>query len=228
MKTLIISALGLCCLTFAAEAQQTKLTTHVDSVSYSIGWDVGNSLKAQSISVTPSLVAQGILDALGGKTGPLTHEQTQQILIALRDEMIAKQQAMMEEQAEKSAKEGEAFLADNKKRKEVVTLPSGLQYEVVAQGTGPMPTATDEVTVHYTGKLIDGTVFDSSIERGEPTSFKVNQVIPGWTEALQLMKVGAKWKLFIPASLAYGQKGVPGSIPPNSVLVFDVELLAVK
>lgn len=228
MKTLIISALCLCCFAVGASAQQKTIKSRVDSVGYSLGWDVGTSIKTQGIEVTPALVAQGILDALEGKSGMLTEEQTQAVLMSLQQEMISKQQAMMAKQAEEGAKEGATFLAENKKRKGVTTLPSGLQYEVVKEGTGPKPTASSNVSVHYTGSLTNGKVFDSSIERGEPTSFDVGGVIRGWTEALQLMKVGSKWKLFIPADLAYGAQGVQGTIPPNAVLVFDVELLSVN
>lgn len=228
MKTLIISALCLGFCTVVASAQQTTIKTHVDSISYSIGWDVGNSIKTQSITVTPALVARGIVDALEAKKEMLTQEQMQQILMALRQEMMAKQQAHMEQAGAQNKQAGEAFMTQNKSRKGVTTLPSGLQYEVVKEGTGATPTATSQVTVHYTGALTDGTVFDSSVERGEPASFQVNGVIPGWTEALQLMKTGAKWKLYIPSDLAYGAQGIPGTIPPNSVLVFDVELLGVQ
>ncbi len=228
MKTLIMSALCFGVMTVAASAQQTKIATRVDSASYSIGWDIGNSLKAQSISITPSLLAQGILDALEGKTGALTNDQVQEIIMSLREEMAAKAQGHMQQMGEENKRAGDAFLAQNKQKKGVVTLPSGLQYEVVKEGNGPLPKATDKVTVHYTGRLIDGTVFDSSIERGEPTSFQVNGVIRGWTEALQLMKTGSQWKLFIPADLAYGAQGAGGAIGPNAVLVFDVELLKVN
>lgn len=228
MKTLIISALCLCCFAVGASAQQKTMKTRVDSVGYSLGWDVGTSIKTQDIEVTPTFVAQGILDALEGRTGMLTDEQTKEVLMSLQQELIAKQQAMMAKQAEAGAKEGATFLAENKKRKGVVTLPSGLQYEVIKEGKGPKPTATSNVSVHYTGSLTNGQVFDSSIERGEPTSFEVGGVIRGWTEALQLMSVGSKWKLFIPADLAYGTQGVQGTIPPNAVLIFDVELLAIN
>lgn len=228
MKTLIFSALCLGFVTVAASAQQAKLTTRIDSASYSIGWDIGNSLKAQGVSLTPSMLAQGITDALGAQKSALTDEQMQGIIMELRQEMAARAQEKMEQMALQNQNAGAAYLAENKKKKGVTTLPSGLQYEVLKQGSGPMPKATDNVTVHYTGKLIDGTVFDSSVQRGEPAEFKVNGVIRGWTEALQLMNAGSQWRLFIPAELAYGTQGAGQTIGPNSVLVFDVELLKVN
>lgn len=141
--------------------------------------------------------------------------------------MEAKQQEAAQEMAKVNQAAGEAFLAENGKRPEVTTTASGLQYEVLAEGNGDMPTAGDQVTVHYTGKLIDGTVFDSSVERGQPATFGVTQVIPGWVEALQKMKVGSKWRLFIPSNIAYGPQGAGGVIGPNATLIFDVELLQI-
>ena len=158
----------------------------------------------------------------------LSEEEMRTVMTAFQKEMAAKQAEMMKSQGEKNKKEGEAFLAENKKKEGVKTLASGLQYKVIKEGTGKTPKATDKVSTHYQGTLIDGTEFDSSYKRGEPATFPVNGVIPGWTEALQLMKVGSKWQLFVPSKLAYGEKGAGPIIGPNAVLIFTVELLAIK
>ena len=158
----------------------------------------------------------------------MTYDEAKAEIQAYFTELEKKQRAAAEELGKQNLELGEKYLAENGKRAEVKTLPSGLQYEVITEGDGPMPEATDQVEVHYTGKLIDGTVFDSSVDRGVPATFGVTQVIPGWVEALQLMKAGSKWRLFIPSNLAYGSNGAPGSpIGPNATLVFDVELLKV-
>ena len=158
----------------------------------------------------------------------MTYDEAKAEIQAYFTELEKKQRAAAEELGKQNLELGEKYLAENGKRAEVKTLPSGLQYEVITEGDGPMPEATDQVEVHYTGKLIDGTVFDSSVDRGVPATFGVTQVIPGWVEALQLMKAGSKWRLFIPSNLAYGPNGAPGSpIGPNATLVFDVELLKV-
>jgi len=235
MKLLMITALVLGLVSVTASAQnKAELKTQMDSVSYSIGQDIAQRLKQQQLDVNVVALAQGLQDAVNGQSA-LTPEQMQGVLMALQQKMMEKQQAMKAEQekvmaasADKNQKEGTAFLAENKKKKGVTTLPSGLQYEVLTAGKGKMPKATDNVTVHYKGTLIDGTVFDSSIDRGEPATFPVNGVIKGWIEALQLMKEGSKWRLFIPSDLAYGPQGAGGVIGPNAVLIFDVELLSVK
>ncbi len=196
-------------------AENVELKTQKDKLSYAIGVDVGNSLKKNSIDVDMNVLMQGMKDAFSGKP-QMTDQQIKETMIAYQ-----------KEQAEKNKKAGEAFLAENKKKSGVVTMPSGLQYKIVKKGTGKSPKATDTVTVNYRGTLIDGTEFDSSYKRGQPATFPVNGVIPGWTEALQLMKEGAKWELFIPADLAYGATGRPG-IPPNSTLIFEVELISIS
>jgi FKBP-type peptidyl-prolyl cis-trans isomerase FklB len=199
----------------ADAAENVQLKTGKDKLSYAIGVDVGNSLKKNSIDVDTDILSRGISDALAGKQ-QMTDQQIKETMIAYQ-----------KEHAEKNKKAGEAFLAENKKKDGVVTLPDGLQYKILKKGAGKSPKATDSVTVNYRGTLIDGTEFDSSYKRGQPATFPVNGVIRGWTEALQKMKEAAKWQLFIPADLAYGAAGRPG-IPPNSTLIFEVELISVN
>jgi FKBP-type peptidyl-prolyl cis-trans isomerase FklB len=235
MKYRMIAAVGLGLVAASALADDKgaaqgdpELKDLKQKASYSLGIDIGRKLKAQAIDLDGDLVSRGIKDALGGKSA-MSDADMRTAMMTFQQELLAKQNAVAQVQAEKNKKEGEDFLAANKKKPGVVTLPSGLQYQVVKEGTGKTPKATDTVTTNYEGKLIDGTVFDSSYKRGEPASFPVNGVIKGWTEALQLMKAGSKWKLFIPSELAYGANPRPGGpIGPNAVLIFDIELLDVK
>ncbi|HRB38756.1 MAG TPA: FKBP-type peptidyl-prolyl cis-trans isomerase [Bacteroidia bacterium] len=173
------------------------------------------------------LISRGISEALKGEKTALTMEQVQACIGAYMGEKQKVKDQEAKAKAGVNLEKGKKFLEENGKRKGVVTLPSGLQYEIIKEGTGPKPAATDKVTTHYHGTTIDGKVFDSSVERGQPAQFGVNQVIPGWTEALQLMPVGSKWKLFIPANLAYGESGAGGAIGPNETLVFEVELISI-
>lgn len=212
----------------AAAEQGTKLTDKKDKISYSIGVDVGKSIQKQKIDINPEAFLSGFKDGQADKLTLMTDEEIRQTLTALQTEMIEKHKAMAKELAAKNLAEGEKFLAENKKQKGVVTLPSGLQYRIIKEGKGTSPKATDTVTTHYRGKLMNGTEFDSSYSRNEPAKFAVNGVIPGWVEALQLMKPGAKWELFVPAKLAYGENGVGNLIGPNSTLLFEVELLNVE
>ncbi len=212
----------------AYAGEEISLTSQKDKVSYSIGFNIGNNLKKQSIDVSPDLLSQGIKDALSGGKPLLTEQEMSETIMAFQKEMMAKQAERTKELAEKNKKEGEAFLAENKKKEGVITLPSGLQYKVITEGTGETPKLTDFVTTNYRGTFIDGKEFDSSYRRGQPASFPVNGVIPGWTEALQLMKVGSKWQLFIPSSLAYGERGAGSDIGPNATLIFEVELISIK
>lgn len=231
-RTMAVSALfGILflatgCTAEEKKAEPKKLETLKDKVSYAIGLDIGKDFKQQGMDIDASLVAQGIQDAVSGNPPLLTDQQLQEAITEFQKEMMAKQEAKQKEAGEKNLQAGQAFLEENAKKEGVVTLPSGLQYQVDQEGTGPRPKAGDAVKVHYEGKLVDGTVFDSSLKRGEPATFPVTGVIPGWTEALQLMKQGAKWTVFIPASLAYGERGA-GPIGPNSTLIFEVELLEV-
>src|SRR5512143_2445843 len=210
----------------AIGAEKTELKTEKDKVSYALGADMGSNLKKFEIDIDADLYAKGMKDALSGSNVLLTDQEIRALIMTLQKDVQTKQQEKMKAQGEKNKKEGEAFLAENKKKDGVKALPSGLQYKVITEGKGASPKATDTVTVHYKGTLIDGTEFDSSYKRNTPATFPVNGVIKGWTEALQLMKEGSKWQLFIPANLAYGESGRPG-IPPNSVLIFDVELVKI-
>ncbi len=195
-------------------------------VSYAIGMSMGHNLQRQGVEVDADLVARGVKEVLSGPT-LLTPEQAQETLMTFQREFVAKQQKMREELAARNKAEGEAFLATNQNNPGVVTLPDGLQYKIITDGPGATPGPTDTVTVNYRGTLLDGTEFDSSFKRGQPAKFPVNGVIHGWTEALLKMKVGSKWQLFIPAELAYGERS-PSGIPPNSVLIFEVDLLSTQ
>lgn len=201
----------------------------LDRISYALGLSMGNNFRASGITeINVQDFADGVAAVFYGSTPKMSYDEAKAEIQTYFTEMEKKQRAAAEELGKANAAAGEAFLADNGKRVEVRTTPSGLQYEVLTEGDGPRPEANDQVEVHYTGKLIDGTVFDSSVDRGMPATFGVTQVIPGWVEALQLMKAGSKWRLFIPSNLAYGPNGAPGSpIGPNATLVFDVELLKV-
>lgn len=193
-----------------------------DLVSYGIGRQMGQQLADNPFDgVSPSAVAQGLLDALNGVEMPYSNEQMQ----AAFGEINARMQAKEAEQSKTLAAAGESFLAENARKPGVTVTESGLQYEVITQGTGAIPTRTSKVKTHYHGTLIDGTVFDSSVNRGQPIDFPVNGVIAGWTEALQLMPVGSKWRLYIPHNLAYGERGAGANIKPYSALIFDVELI---
>ncbi len=209
-------------------ADETSLKTKKDKVSYVIGVNVGKGMQQQSIDIDPDIFAKGLKDAMTGAKTAMTDEEMRQVLTAFQKEMAEKQAEKMKVVAEKNKKEGEAFLAANKKKKGVKTLPSGLQYKVIKEGTGEMPKLTDTVTTNYRGTLIDGTEFDSSYKRGQPAKFPVKGVIAGWTEALQLMKVGSTWQLFIPSSLAYGERGAGNIIGPNATLIFDIELISIN
>lgn len=201
----------------------------LDRISYALGLSMGNNFRASGITeINVQDFADGVAAVFYGSTPKMSYDDAKAEIQAYFTEMEKKQRAAAEELGKANAAAGEAFLAENGKRVEVKTTPSGLQYEVLTEGNGPRPEANDQVEVHYTGKLIDGTVFDSSVDRGMPATFGVTQVIPGWVEALQLMKAGSKWRLFIPSNLAYGPNGAPGSpIGPNATLIFDVELLKV-
>lgn len=197
--------------------------------SYAIGVRIAKNFKQQQLELDEATLIQGIRDGFSGAKTALTDQEMNAAIMKLQEEITAKHAEGGKMVAEKSKKDGEAFLAANKDKEGVVTLKSGLQYKVLVEGKGESPKATSVVKTHYRGTLIDGTEFDSSYKRNAPASFPVNRVIAGWTEALQLMKVGSKWQLFIPSDLAYGANSPPGSaIPPNSVLVFEVELISIE
>jgi FKBP-type peptidyl-prolyl cis-trans isomerase FklB len=205
------------------------LKTQSQKSSYAIGMNIGKNLKRDSVEVDPAILVRGLKDALAGNKLLLTDEEAKAALTGLQAEVRAKEEAKAKAAAVENKKTGEAFLAANKTKEGVVTLPSGLQYKIIKEGTGPKPTAEDTVLCHYRGSLADNTEFDSSYKRGEPLKIPVGGVIKGWTEAIQLMPVGSKWQLFIPSDLAYGERGAPGSpIGPNSTLVFDVELISIE
>ncbi len=204
------------------------LTTQKDKFSYALGMNLGTSLHKQSVPVDPNILLRGLKDALAGGKTALTEDQARAALMEVQNELRKKQQEQMQAAGEANKKEGDAFLAANKAKEGVVTLPSGLQYKILTQGTGPKPTATDSVLCNYRGTLINGTEFDSSYKRGEPATFPVTGVIKGWTEALQLMTVGSKWQLFVPSELAYGERSPAPEIGPDSTLIFEVELLSIQ
>lgn len=211
-----------------AAGQGVQLKDKKDKISYAIGVDVGKSIQKQKIDVSADPFFAGFKDGQANKVTLMSDEEIRQTLLSLQTEMLERQKAEMKDTAAKNLIEGQKFLSDNKKNKDIITLPSGLQYRILKAGNGESPKPTDVVTTHYRGKLINGTEFDSSYKREEPVKFAVNGVIPGWTEALQLMKPGAKWELFIPPTLAYGEHGVGQIIGPNSTLIFEVELLTVE
>lgn len=203
------------------------LKSQLEKVSYIIGLDIGRNLANQGIEVDAQALVLGVADSMGDADAKMTEAEMQSVMTAFQTEMEAKQAKLQAAQSSKNIDEGKAFLEINRMKEGVIVLPSGLQYREVKAGTGRSPKATDKVTTHYRGTLLDGSVFDSSYERGEPATFPVNGVIAGWTEALQLMKEGAVWELFIPADLAYGARGAGGKIAPNATLTFTVELLNV-
>lgn len=202
------------------------LKTEVDKVSYIIGTQIARNFKSQDIEINLEPLMWGLKDVLGSKELALSQEEMQQVYTSFQQRMRAKQAAKAAKEAAENLDKGKAFLEQNKAKEGVKVLPSGLQYKVITEGTGAIPTADSKVKTHYRGTLIDGTEFDSSYKRNQPAEFAVKGVIKGWTEALQLMKEGAKWELYVPADLAYGERGRPG-IPPNSVLIFEIELLEV-
>jgi FKBP-type peptidyl-prolyl cis-trans isomerase FklB len=225
MKSQLAIALTILILAFQVSAEENLvLKNQKEKMSYIIGMDIGSNLKRQSIDVDPNILARGIRDALSAAKSLLTEQEIQDTLAAFRKERAAKQ----EEVGKKNKNDGETFLIGNRKKEGVKALASGLQYKVIRAGTGKKPKINDSVTTHYRGTLIDGTEFDSSYKRGELASFPVSGVIPGWTEALQLMEEGAKWQLFVPPNLAYGERGTGDVIGPNATLIFEIELISIQ
>lgn len=224
-KFLVIPALAL---GTSGALASTKLNSEKDKVSYMIGYQIGSNFKRDGLEVDLNMVLNGMKEASTGVASPLSAEESQKLMTDLQKNLQAKAEAKQKSDGEKNSKEGKAFLEENAKKKDIVKLPSGMQYKVLTAGKGDSPKATDTVKTHYRGTLINGTEFDSSYKRGQPATFPVNGVIKGWTEALQLMKPGAKWQLFIPSELAYGEGGAGESIGPNSTLIFEVELLSIE
>jgi FKBP-type peptidyl-prolyl cis-trans isomerase FklB len=222
-RLIVIVSASLLAFPLFGQDKSPQLKDQKDKVSYSIGMQIGFNLGRQKVDINPDILASGIKDAIAGKP-QLTPDQVKDIMAQFEKDLEQKQK----EVAEKNKNEGAKYLEENKKKTGVKTTASGLQYKVVKEGTGPQPKATDMVTVNYRGTLIDGTEFDSSYKRGQPATFPVSGVIKGWTEALQLMKQGSKYQLFVPANLAYGERAMGPDIGPNSTLIFDVELQDVK
>ena len=212
----------------AKTAVPLTLKTQKEKFSYALGMKMGANLHKQSVAVDPNILARGLKDALAGGKTLLTEEEAQAAITSVQKELQKQQQEKTQLAADSNKKDGEAFLAANKTKEGVVALPSGLQYKILTEGTGPKPTTSDSVVCNYRGTLINGTEFDASSKHGGPATFPVTGVIKGWTEALQLMAVGSKWELFIPSDLAYGERAPGGEIGPNSTLVFEVELLSIE
>jgi FKBP-type peptidyl-prolyl cis-trans isomerase len=212
----------------ASAAQPSPFPDQKSKASYAIGLNIGKSMRQQSVDVDPNVLVQGLKDGLGGGKALMTDDEVRTTMMQLQTEVRAKMEEKRKEQGEASKKEGDAFLAANKAKQGVVTLPSGLQYKILTAGTGPKPTASDTVSCNYRGTLVNGTEFDASSKHGGPQTFPVTGVIKGWTEALQLMPTGSKWQLVIPPDLAYGDQGAGADIPPGSTLVFEVELVSIQ
>jgi len=210
-----------------AAGEESPFKTQKEKVSYAIGVSMGSSIKDFAEDIDLAILASGIKDTIAAKP-QMTEAQIREVLMAFQKEAMAKQAEKGKSQGVKNVKEGEDFLAANAKKDGIKVLPSGLQYKVIKEGEGEVPKPADTVTTHYKGTLLDGSEFDSSYSRNEPATFPVKGVIPGWTEALQLMKVGSKWQLFVPSKLAYGEQGAGGKIGPNATLIFEVELLSIK
>ena len=225
MKLVAAAIMGLA---MTATIAATPLATEKDKLSYSIGADLGKNFKTQGIEVNSEALAQGMQDSLNGTALVLTEQQMKEVLNKFQKDLMAKRATEFNKKSEENKTAGEAFLNENKSKKDVVVLPSGLQYKILETGKGAKPSKSDTVTVEYTGHLINGTVFDSTEKTGKPATFQVSQVIPGWTEALQLMPAGSTWEIYVPSGLAYGPRSVGGPIGPNEALIFKIHLLSVK
>ena len=231
MKKTLTSVLAACAVLALAACQKNadkkELKTETEKVSYAIGMDIGNSLKRLETDIDTNALRQGADDVLQGKKTLMTQDEVMKTMQEFAKNLQANQEKKTKEKAGKNLEEGKKFLEENAKKEGVVTTKSGLQYQVITEGKGAKPKATDRVSVHYKGTLLDGTTFDSSYDRGQPATFPLNAVIPGWTEGVQLMSVGSKYKLWIPAELGYGERGAGPKIGPNATLTFEVELLSI-
>jgi FKBP-type peptidyl-prolyl cis-trans isomerase FklB len=223
----ILAVVMLAMATAASAQEASPLKTEKDKLSYAMGMDLAGQLKTNAVEVDPAVFAKGMQDALAGKT-LLTDTEAKAIIADLQKAMVARRTTELQAAAAKNKTEGEAFLAANKAKEGVVTLPSGVQYKILTAGTGSKPTVEQTVVCNYRGTLIDGKEFDSSYKRGQPMTFPVKGVIKGWTEVLQLMPVGSKWQVVVPPALAYGERGAGVDIAPNATLVFEIELVAIK
>ncbi len=225
---LLISGLILIPACKKSQVKKETLETQKGKASYAIGFDLGKNLKKYSEDIELEKMLQGIRDGISGQNSILTEEETKKTLTEFQQTLIKKEMERRKELAVKNKVEEEKFLAENAKKEGVVTTASGLQYKVIREGKGPKPTLEDTVKVHYKGTFINGKEFDSSYKRGEPITFQLKNMIPGWIEALQMMNAGSKWQIFIPSALAYGEQGAGDIIEPNSLLIFEVELLEVE
>ncbi len=224
---LALACLGLLAPTACAQ-EHPPVQSEQHKISYSLGYNIGRDFSQKQLDVDPDVLMRGMRDALSGSTTALSEDEMRQAMMDLQKKMLGQQQQQVKQLAETNEQAGKAFLAENRQKEGIKTTMSGLQYKVISKGTGKKPGPNDKVTVHYRGRLLDGTEFDSSYQRNKPATFPVGGVIPGWTKGLQLMKEGAKWQLFIPAKLAYGEKGAGPMIGPNSTLIFDVELVSIN
>ncbi len=233
-----LSAVMVCSAHATAENANTQLavphpttpalTTETQRLSYTFGVDLGKNFKRQGVKIDPTALIQGLTDASQGKPTQLSREEMMKTLQKFRQKMMSERDLRFKQQAELNRHEGEAFLAENQSKEGVTTTKTGLQYKVLQKGKGRIPRASDTVVVEYEGRLINGTIFDSTKKYGKPATFGVKQVIPGWTEALQLMNEGSEWEIYVPAKLAYGERGVGAPIGPNQALIFKIHLISVK
>lgn len=229
MNKWLIGLVGIISLSNVCVADdKLVLQDENDRINYSVGYQIGGDFSAQGMTLVPEVLVQGIEDAISEGQPMMTPEEMRTTLVNFKKMIVAAQNEQNKAVAEKNRVEGQEFLAQNSKKEGVVVLPSGLQYRILKEGKGESPQPSDTVTVHYRGRLVDGTEFDSSYSRNEPATFPANRVIQGWQEALQLMKPGAKYELFIPPDLGYGKSGGGGKIGPDSTLIFEVELLAIE
>ncbi len=227
-KILALSIIASTSLVAIQTYAATNLTTPTQKLSYTIGYEMGQNFKNQNVSIDNATLMQGLQDGLTGQTGALTTQQRQQTIADFQKKMIANQETQFKAVADQNLKEGKAFLAANAKNTGVKTLGNGLQYKIITAGTGAKPKLTDTVTVNYSGQFINGKVFDSSYQRGKPTTFQLNQVIKGWQQALTMMPTGSTWEVFVPANLAYGERGMVPVIGPNEALVFKINLISIQ
>ena len=228
MKLVAAAVMGLMVSTTMAATTMSAMKTNTDKLSYSIGNDLGTNLKKQNIEINPVALAQGMSDTMGNGKLVMTEAQMKETLTQFQKDIMAKRAAAVSKQSVDNKAAAEKFLNDNKAKEGVVTLASGLQYKIIKNGSGNRPTKEDMVTVEYTGRLLDGKVFDSTEKSGKPATFKLSQVIPGWIEALQLMPAGSTWEIYVPPALAYGDRNVGGPIGPNETLIFNIHLISVK
>lgn len=228
IKLVAAAVMGLAISTSVVAADASVLGNDLDKLSYSIGADLGKNFKKQGIEINPTALSKGMQDGITGTALQMTDDQMKEVLNKFQKDLMAKRNAEFTKKSDENKAKGDAFLTQNKAKEGVISLPSGLQYKIIEAGKGAKPGKEDTVTVDYTGTLIGGEVFDSSEKTGKPATFKVSQVIPGWTEALQLMPAGSTWEVVVPASLAYGTRSVGGPIGPNETLLFKIHLISVK